>query len=58
MDRVEERLLIAILTSLRLSSASVMKISEVVSLIVCPSSIKRELPDKMGGSLTASKVTS
>ena len=58
MDRAEERLLIAILTSERLSSASVMKISVVVSVMVSPSSMKSELPDKMGGSLIASKVTS
>ena len=58
MDRAEERLLIAILTSERLSSASVMKISEVVSVMVSPSSMKSELLDKIGGSLIASKVTS
>ena len=58
MDRVEERLLIAILTSERLSSASVMKISLVVSVNVAPSSMNIELEDRIGGSLTASKVTS
>ena len=58
MDRFDERLLIAILTSVRLSSASETTISDEVRVSVAPSSTNIELPNSVGGSLTASKVTS